>query len=362
MKINLNEIPVKEIIKGYKDSQENGVVAYNGLLNVRPAFQREFIYKDKQRDEVINTVKQGFPLNTMYWVKSETGYELLDGQQRTLSICQYVDGDFSVNYQFFHNLTDEEQQAILDYKLMVYICEGTTKEKLDWFNVINIAGEKLTKQEIRNAMHTGEWLTDAKKYFSKNGCPAQKVAKDLLNGVAIRQDYLETVLRWIAEKEKTELELYMAKHQHDQNANPLWLYFNNVINWVNATFTNYRKEMKGVEWGVLFNHYGNNNYDTAKLETEIRRLMIDEDVGNKKGIYYYLFDGNEKHLNIRAFTPKMKREAYEKQKGICSKCGKHFDIDEMEADHIKPWSKGGTTTADNCQMLCKACNRIKSDI
>ena len=167
MKIELHEIPVRDVVAGYVDSAENGIVGYGGKLNIRPAFQREFIYKDKQRDEVIRTITKQFPLNVMYWVKDDNdNYELLDGQQRTISICQYVNGDFSLDHLAFHNLTDTEREQILDYKLMIYICEGTDKEKLDWFKIINIAGEQLTAQELRNAIYTGEWLTEAKKYFS----------------------------------------------------------------------------------------------------------------------------------------------------------------------------------------------------
>lgn len=356
----MHEIPIEEIYKGYLDSAENGVVAYNGLLNVRPAFQREFVYKDKQRDEVINTVRKGFPLNVMYWVKSESGYELLDGQQRTISICQYINGDFSIDYQYFHNLTDQEKKDILDYKLMIYICEGTDKEKLDWFKIINIAGEKLTDQELRNAIYTGTWLTDAKKYFSKTSCPAYAIASKYLKGTAIRQDYLETALSWIAARDNIDLELYMAQHQHDANAFELWQYFNTVINWVKAIFPNYRKEMCGVPWGILYNEHGNKPFDAAALEADIKRLMQDEDVSKKPGIYSYLLDKDERHLNIRAFTPKMKREAYERQNGICSSCNKQFELNEMEADHITPWHLGGATIAENCQMLCRDCNRRKS--
>ena len=360
MKIQMNEIKIKDIVNGYEDNNENGVVAYNGKLNVRPAFQREFVYKDKQRDEVINTVRKGFPLNVMYWVKSEQGYELLDGQQRTISICQYIQNDFSINYQYFHNLTKEEQDQILNYPLMIYICEGTDKEKLDWFKIINIAGEKLMDQELRNAIYTGEWLTEAKKYFSKTQCPAHAIASDYMNGSPIRQDYLETVLKWIAAKEGSEIELYMAQHQHDPNAAALWLYFNSVITWVKTIFPKYRKEMKGVSWGLLFNEHESKSLNAADLEDQITKLMQDEDVSNKKGIYSYVLDQDEKHLHIRAFTPKMKREAYERQKGICSHCQKHFEINEMEADHITPWHLGGSTSADNCQMLCRDCNRRKS--
>lgn len=361
MKIQMHEIAIRDIFKGYLDSAEDGIVAYSGELNVRPAFQREFVYKDKQRDEVINTVKKNFPLNVMYWVKGDNGgYELLDGQQRTISICQYLNGDFSLDYQYFHNLTNEEQQQILDYKLMIYICEGTNKEKLDWFKIINIAGEKLTNQELRNAIYTGTWLTEAKKYFSKTSCPAYQIANKYLKGTPIRQDYLETVLKWIAAKEDTEIELYMAKHQHDPNAAELWLYFNNVITWVKTYFPKYRKEMQGVEWGLLYNKHAGKPLDAAALEKEVAKLMADTDVTKKAGIYSYVLDGDERNLSIRAFDARMKREAYEKQQGICIHCKQHFELEEMEADHITPWHLGGATIASNCQMLCRDCNRRKS--
>ncbi len=363
MKIKLHEIPVRDVVNGYIDSAENGVVGYGGKLNIRPAFQREFIYKDKQRDEVVRTIRKDFPLNVMYWVKSDNGgFELLDGQQRTISICQYVQGDFSIDHMAFHNLTKTEQEQILDYPLMIYICEGTDKEKLDWFKIINIAGEQLTTQELRNAIYTGEWLTEGKKYFSKTYCPAYQIAGDYLSGSAIRQNYLETALKWIASRDGIEIEDYMSKHQHDTNCNELWLYFQTVINWVKATFPTYRKKlMQGLEWGIFYNKFHTNSYDPKKLEKRIVDLLEDEDISNQKGIYEYLLDRQERHLNIRAFSPKMARTAYERQKGICPKCKKHFEIEEMQADHITPWSKGGKTTAENCQMLCADCNRRKSN-
>ena len=361
MKITLHEIPIREVAEGYKDSQEGGVVAYGGKLDVRPAYQREFIYKDAKRDAVIDTVRKGFPLNVMYWVRTKSGdYEMLDGQQRTISICSYINKEYSIDYQYFHNLTDAEKEQILSYKLMIYICEGTDKEQLDWFRVINIAGEKLTDQELRNAIYTGEWLTDAKKYFSKTACPAYQIGKDYLTGVAIRQEYLQTALRWIADKEGKVIEEYMSEHQHDTNANELWLYFNSVISWVKVLFPKYRKEMKGIEWGLLYNRYHNNSYDSKKLEARILELIDDDEVGTVKGIYEYLFDGEEKHLSLRAFDDKTKRKVYERQKGLCASCGKPFSIEEMEADHIDPWHDGGKTVIENCQMLCRHCNRIKS--
>ena len=297
----------------------------------------------------------------MYWVKSgEESYEMLDGQQRTISVCQYINGDFSIQYQYFHNLTKDEQQQILDYKLMIYICDGTDKEKLDWFKIINIAGEQLTAQELRNAIYTGEWLTDAKKYFSKTNCPAYNIAGEYLKGSAIRQDYLETVIKWIAAKEGKEIEDYMAEYQHEPSANELWLYFNSVITWVKAIFPKYRREMKGIEWGIYYNKFGTRKFDPKALEAKIIALMEDEDITRHAGIYEYLIDGEERHLSLRAFSEKMKRTAYEKQKGICPVCKEHFEYEKMEGDHITPWHLGGKTTSENCQMLCQSDNRTKS--
>ena len=233
MKIDLHKITIRKVIAGFKDSAEEGVTAYDDKLNIRPKYQREFVYKEKQRNAVIETIKNSFPLNVMYWmIRDDGGFEVLDGQQRTISIGQYVTGDFSLNDRFFHNLTKEEQDKILDYELMIYFCEGTDKERLDWFRIINIAGEKLTDQEIRNAVYTGPWLSDAKLKFSKSNCAAYLLANDdgqLVSGSPIRQEYLETALSWINDG---KIEDYMAKHQHDKSADELWDYFQNVIAWV----------------------------------------------------------------------------------------------------------------------------------
>lgn len=358
MKIELKEISLKDISEGYKNDDEEGVIGYKKKLNIRPKYQREFVYKDKQKFAVIETIRKNFPLNVMYWVKNKDGtFEVMDGQQRTISFCEYVAGKFSLNYQYFHNLEADEKEQILKYKLMVYFCEGTDKEKLDWFKTINIAGEKLYDQELRNAIYTGTWLSDAKRHFSKTGCPAYNLASDYMKGSPIRQDYLQTAINWIS---NGDIEEYMAKNQNKPNANELWLYFQNVINWVKVVFPKYRKEMKGVDYGILYNEFKDKQFDSKKIEKEIIELMQDEDVTKKSGIYPYVITRNEKYLNIRSFTDKMKREAYERQKGICVKCKEHFEIEEMEADHIKPWHEGGNTTAKNCQMLCKQDNRIKS--
>lgn len=361
MKIKLHNIQVSEVIDGYKDSAEEGVVGYAGKLDIRPKYQREFVYIGKQRDAVIETLKQGFPLNVMYWMAKEDGtYEMLDGQQRTISIGQYVNGDFSLNDRFFHNLTTEEKNQILNYELMIYFCEGTDKERLEWFKTINIAGEKLTDQELRNAVYTGPWLSDAKLKFSKTQCVAYLLANDggsLLNGKPIRQEYLETALSWINNREMAD---YMAKHQHDKNADELWDYFQNVIAWVRKTFPTYRKKMKGIEWGPLYNEFKDSSLNSDELEVEIAKLVQDDDVTSISGIYLYVLTRQEKYLNLRGFDDKTKLAAYERQKGICEKCGEHFELSEMEADHITPWHEGGKTSAENCQILCRDDNRRKS--
>ena len=365
MNIELKEITIAELSNDFQDNNEKGVVGFGGKLDIRPPYQREFIYKDKQRDAVINTVTKNFPLNVMYWAVREDGtFEVIDGQQRTISICQYVNGDFSTivgdlpAFRGFHNLQKDEKEQILNYKLMVYLCSGTESERLQWFKTINIAGEKLTEQELRNAVYTGPWVSDAKKYFSKSGCVAYNLGSDYLNGSPIRQEYLETAIDWIS---KGNIEVYMLNHQHDPNALALWLYFQSVITWVNKTFTVKRKKfMKGIEWGVLYNKYKDEVYDTNDIEKETAKLIADDDVEKKSGIYSFILTRDEKYLGIRTFSDSLKQKVYEKQKGICPKCKNHFDISEMEGDHITPWHEGGKTIEDNCQMLCKDDNRRKS--
>ena len=343
MDIEPHNITVRELVESYQDNQEAGVVGFGGKLNIRPPYQREFVYNDKQREAVIDTITRVFPLNTMYWAVTSDGFEIIDGQQRTISICQYVDGVFSYKDRYFHNLQQNEKDAILDYKLTVYQCQGTDSEKLDWFRTINIAGEKLTEQELRNAVYAGSWTADAKRYFSKTQCAAWKLADKYMTGSPIRQDYLETAISWINEG---DIEGYMAKHQHDKNTNPLWLYFQAVISWVNATFPKYRKEMKGIAWGPLYNAHKNDNLDPATLEAETARLMTDDEVTKKKGIYEYLLTRNEKHLSIRSFTDSNKRTLYERQNGICTACKEHFEIYQMEADHVTPETHHGLDVRD----------------
>lgn len=375
MKIELKNVTVGDVAENYLDNDEDGVVGYGGKLNIRPKYQREFVYGAKQRDAVVETIRKGFPLNVMYWAVNEDGtYEVLDGQQRTISFCQYAAGHFSISIDghpmAVHNLTQPQREQILNYELMVYVCEGNEQDKLDWFKTINIAGAELTAQELRNAVYTGPWLTHAKSIFSKTNGPAYGLSSKYVSANTLRQELLEKALKW---KSGGKIEQYMSDHQHDQNANELWMYFQNVIWWVQQTFTIYRKEMKAVEWGPLYDRFKDEMFDTTELERRTADLMQDPDVTKRSGIYTYLLTGDERHLSIRQFDDREKRAAYERQNHKCangSRCrtpgnddGQHvFEIGEMEGDHIKPWSKGGKTIAENCQMLCVPCNRDKSDL
>ena len=375
MTIQLVHIKVRDLFNGYQDNGLGGVVAYGGKLDVRPAYQREFVYKPEQQQAVIDTVSKGYPLNVMYWADQGGGhYELIDGQQRTLSICTFLNNDFSCKGLFsipqsllFGSLTKDQQDKLLDYELTVYICDGNPSEKLEWFKTINIAGEELTDQELRNAVYAGPWVSDAKRYFSKTGCAAYGLGSKYLKGTPIRQDYLESVIYWYGDQAmpKLDIEKCMMKHQHDPKAQDLWDYFQRVIEWVEWLFPTYRKEMKGLPWGIYYNRYHKNTYAPIALEHEIATLMADPDVTKKSGIYKYVLEKaigtiDPSVLGIRAFDDGQKRTIYEQQGGVCPHCGKKYEYEDMEGDHITPWSKGGKTELANLQILCQACNRRKS--
>lgn len=366
MNITPHKITVRELTEGYLDSGENGVVAYGGKLDVRPPYQREFIYKEKQRDAVITTVNAGYPLNVMYWAAKDDGtFEIIDGQQRTISICQYVNGDYAYNFRYFHNLEPAEKEKILNYELTIYVCSGENEEKLKWFETINIAGEQLTPQELRNAVYSGTFVADAKRYFSKRGnAPAYLLGKDLVTKSPERQELLELALKWICAKEGiNDVRYYMAQHQHDPNATLLWQYYQTVINWVKNNFNVAKRKsiLKGLDWAKWYELKKDVVIDKDALDAQIVRLIKDSEVEKKSGIVPYLFTNDERHLGLRTFGDDIKEAVYEEQQGICKICGEHFEIDEMEADHIIPWSKGGKTIKENCQMLCVHCNRTKSN-
>lgn len=381
MTITEIKVPVGALVQGFEQDDTTGRVrAWRGKLDVRPEYQREYVYDDKQRDAVINTVLNGFPLNIMYFVKRDDGtYEVLDGQQRIISLCQFVNnsaisfdrpsktnvGKFdTVN---FPNLFDEEVAAFMNYKLQVYICEGTEKEKIDWFQVINIAGEELEPQEILNAVLHSKWLTDAKSVFSRRNCAAQKKYGKYLSGDVIRQKYLETAFRWKADDEsisgKDAVSQFMQKHRGDEKADDLWKYVEDVFSWVQKNFgKTIDKSMKGVEWGLLYNAHRDDTLDPDQLQADMKKLLADPEVKRKSGIYEYLLTDEEKLLSLRQFEEHDRVSMYHAQNGKCAMCGKHFAIEEMHADHIKPWSKGGKTEISNGQMLCAECNLKKGAI
>lgn len=373
MNIEPRKIKIRDVFQNYADNGDDGVFAYGGRLAIRPAYQREFVYNLEQAEAVIQTVLKGYPLNVMYWVKTgEDCYEVLDGQQRTLSVMQYLKHQFPITLDgkkfYWDALPDDKYNRIMDYEFMIYVCEGAESEKLEWFRVVNIAGEKLTEQELRNSVYTGAWLSDAKLHFSKRNCAAKKLSDKYITGDPNRQELLEKALKGICELQQIkDITEYMAQHKSDPDADELWQYFQDVIHWTEKIFPQYYRDMKGLDWCHLYNRYHENYYNSAVMAAEVKRLHEDSfEVQKPKGIYEFLLCRDTdpyagRLLNLRAFEEKDKQAAYSRQNGICPVCGQHFEYDEMEGDHILPWSKGGKTTGENCQMLCKPCNGKKSD-
>lgn len=377
MNIDLRPTNLGSLTGEFHDDSENGayVDMPGGRLWLRPPYQREFVYKPSQMVAVIMTALKGYPLGDIYFAVNADGtFEVIDGQQRLLSLLHFINGDFSVVWdgdtRYFHNLPDELKAIFLEYCLHTYYCDGNEHDKLEWFKTINIAGEELNDQELLNATYHGEFVSSAREMFSKTGCRAVRVSqldgKPLVKGVPIRQDILETVLEWVVDAENlsnsgsADVEDFMARHQHDRGADQLWDYFDRVMGWVKRKFTAYRKEMAGVQWGLLFNRYEHTEKCAPELEDEIARLMADDDVTSKTGVYEYVLSGDERALSLRKFTDTQKRTAYEKQGHKCAHCGREFAYEDMQGDHIVPWSRGGKTVPENCQMLCAECNNRKS--
>lgn len=388
------KLTIRDIVDGFSEDTKSGkVVAFGGKLNVRPPYQREFVYEMDKQKAVIDTVLKGYPLNVMYWAKNGDGYELMDGQQRTLSVCKYYADQYSVDIdnagkkspKTFSGLVGGDRSRFLDYPLTVYICDGDEKEKLEWFQIINISGIKLTDQEMRNAIHNGKWVTDAKRYFSRidgegysseghssNGhvygdyVNVEGGARSEKENSIVRQKLLEIVLGWAVDAynrqygRSNDIEDYMSLHHNDDDARELWRYYEDVMEWVKTTFPTYRKVMKGVSWGILYNKYhASVTWDADKMANDIFDRAADE-ISNPKGVYEAVLAKDIKYIHARAFDKKDKSWAYKKQNGICPYCHRHFEEGEMQGDHIKPWSKGGTTERDNLQMLCVDCNGKKS--
>lgn len=385
MEIKRVSIKIVDLCDGYKnDSEEDierGVYAYHGKLCVRPAFQRMFVYDKKQENAVIDTALKGFPLNIMYWVDNGDGtYDCLDGQQRTISLCNFVDGISSFQapwlkdnaHIYIHTLKriDPDLYAkFMNYELEVYICRGTKAEQMEWFKTINIAGEELYPQELRNASYVSRWLTDAKRYFSKANasstakCPAERLGGQYTNKNANRQEILEQVISWrIGSKEDVDICNYMEAHINDKDASDLWNYFNNVINWITTVFyETYDKGMATVNWGKLYNDYHTEDFDADEISEKFNELMMykatkELDISVAK-ICEYCITRDEKLLKHREFNEAQKTTMYNQQRGICPDCGKHYLKAEMHAHHIVPWYNGGVTELANGIMLCEECHR-----
>lgn len=381
MHINpISNLTVRDIVKGYIDNsdKDEGIYGYDGKLNIRPKYQRNFVYNDEQSKAVIRTLSKGFPLGIMYWVKNSDGtYEILDGQQRTISICRFIADGMKGNGTFvdrifnhetatkWGGLTPAEQEKLLSRELLVYECIDADEERLQWFDTINIAGEQLTKQEIRNANYQCAWLTDARRYFSKShNNQAKNRGAGYVSADWNRQGGLEKVIKWLINdlNNTDKINEFMSdmKQKSDlrgvTEATELWEYYIAVINWAKKLFPKKRERMDKVEWGILYNNYHENDYDVDEIEKTVARLYADVDVTTKEGIYEYVFDNSESHLHVRQFTPEIKTHVYELQGQKCKDCGQHFELSDLQAHHNIRWIDGGHTTVDNCVLLCRNCH------
>lgn len=386
MEIIKTNITVRELCEGYQNDTETdverGVYAYGGKLCVRPAFQRSFVYDKKQENAVIDTALKSFPLNIMYWADNGDGtYDCLDGQQRTISLANFVDGVTSFSALWFtedinkrlylstiKRINPELYEKFMNYPLEIYICKGDKAERMEWFKTINIAGEKLYPQELRNINYVGKWLADAKHYFSRaneggSPCPAERIGSKYTNKNANRQEILEQVISWyIDNKEDADICNYMEAHMNDNDASELWDYFNSVISWIKEIFPgDWDKSMKTINWGHLYNRYKDETFDVDEIHDkfiELRDYQASKelDVSMAK-IVEYCITRDENLLKARAFSNNQRAALYNRQKGICPDCGKHFVIGDMHAHHVIPWYNGGLTELNNGVMLCKECHK-----
>lgn len=385
MEANLkSNITIKELCNGfvYNELEGKGLFGLSGKLTIQPEYQRNYIYADGKKDvAVIESILKGYPLGLIYFNQTdEDRYEVLDGQQRITSIGRFLTKKFAIMEDgkplYFDSLPIEQQEKILNTEMLIYICNGTEKEIKEWFKTINIAGIPLNEQELLNAVFSGEFVTLAKAEFSNSQNAQIQKWSAYINGSALRQDFLAKALEWVS---KGNISDYMSQHRHDNNINELKLYFNTVINWVSNVFNDVEKEMKGLEWGRLYETYKNTPYNPEEVSEQVKNLYSDPCVKNKKGIFEYVLGGqlDKKLLDIRIFDDVTKRKVYQeqtrqaKEKGIsnCPYCAmsdnanktRIYKNDEMDADHVTAWSKGGETDIKNCEMLCKPHNRSKGN-
>jgi len=376
---------VKEICEGfvYNELEGKGLFGLNGGLTIQPEYQRNYIYAESKKEApVIASILSGYPIGLIYFNKiGKDKFEVLDGQQRITSIGRYVTDKFAIKdengmEQYFSGISKDKQEKIMQTKLTIYECDGTESEIKEWFKTINIAGVPLKEQELLNAIFSGTFVTLAKEEFSNSQNSNIQKWGAYIKGSVNRQDFLAKALEWVS---KGKIDDYMSKHRYDKNINELKTYFNSVIDWVSKTFIDVESEMKGLEWGRLYEEYHNKGYNPKKISDKVHKLYADSYVQNRKGVFEYILGGEKdtKLLNVRVFDEATKKSVYTKQtdeakkkgKSNCSLCNIGHDanknriwrIDEMDADHVSAWSKGGATDIKNCEMLCKTHNRAKGN-
>jgi len=386
MKTNLKtKISVKDICEGfvYNELEGKGLFGLSGKLTIQPEYQRNYIYADGKKDvAVIESILKGYPIGLIYFNKvSDDKLEVLDGQQRITSIGRFITNKFAIKdendmEQYFSGIATDKQAQILDTKLLIYECEGAESEIKKWFETINIAGVPLSPQELLNAIYSGPFVTLGKEEFSNSQNANIQKWGAYINGSANRQAFLERALDWVS---KDNIDGYMSSHRYDKNIIELKAYFNSVIDWVSSVFTDVESEMRGLEWGRLYEQYHKQSYDHSKVSAKVHKLYADPYVKNRKGVFEYILgDSTEtKLLNVRVFDEVTKRTVYEKQtanakkkkKSNCSHCAighdankeKIWNLGDMDADHVSAWSKGGKSDIKNCEVLCKTHNRAKGN-
>ena len=387
MKTDLKQYTVKEVTEGfvYNEFEGKGLYGLAGRLVIQPEYQRNYIYGDGKKDvAVIDSLLKDYPLGLIYFNDSGTHLEVLDGQQRITSIGRFVTGKFAIKRdgkeQTFSSLAPEDRDKILNSKLLVYVCNGTEPEIKKWFETINISGVPLNDQELLNALYSGPFVTAAKAYFSNSGNALQQKWAAYVKGDPKRQEVLEVALSWIAASKDMSVDRYMAEHRRDKDIDDLKGYFTSVIDWIGSVFIRSPdKEMRGLEWGMLYEEYHTKPYNPAAIEARLAELRSDPAVHNSKGIYEFLLGGEQQThlLDVRLFDDKTIRQAYQQQtstaeaagKSNCPLCAlghsanaeKIWGLKEMDADHVSAWSKGGSTDISNCEMLCVTHNRAKGN-
>ena len=382
------EWTVADLCKGftYNELEGKGLFGLDGKLTIQPEYQRHYIYNDGKRDvAVIESLLKGYPIGLIYFNRTTDGrYEVLDGQQRITSFGRFVTKKFAIkdtndNVQYFSGLPEKLQQQILQSSLLIYECEGEEKEIKEWFKTINIAGIPLKEQELLNAIYSGEFVNAAKRVFSNSQNAETQKWSHYIKGDVKRQDYLAKALEWVCNSKNMSIEAYMSLHRHDASINELEQYFRSVIDWVSVTFTMVEHDMCGLEWGRLYETYHNTPYSIDSITERVRTLQADGSIKSPRNIYEYILGGeiDKSLLDIRIFEESTKKVAYRRQtdiakeKGIsnCPLCAlsdnanktRIYKLSEMDADHVTAWSKGGATSIENCEMLCKTHNRSKGN-